>query len=29
MWRIIGLDPTDRAIVDQFFKKKVAAPAST
>lgn len=29
MWRIIGLDPTDRAIVDHLFKKKVAAPAST
>jgi O-antigen/teichoic acid export membrane protein len=25
IWRIIGLDPTDRAIVDHLFKKKVAA----
>ena len=28
MWRIIGLDPTDRDIVDHLFKKKAAASAA-
>ncbi len=29
MWRIIGLDQTDRAIVDRLFKKKVATPSAS